>query len=157
MTQDEFRALFSGGHLGDKLDFRKRLNDVADFLWKGMSVEEITDDKTLTAEDSNKVFLVGTNGKTITLPATAAGLKYTFINSGADDAVAITLSPQSVDAIMGTIPNAEGDSISGGTDGKDFVNTQGTANKGDRITIIADGSEGWYITEGVGIWASESE
>ena len=157
MTQDQFRAKFYGGHIGDVLDFKKRLNDIADFLWGQVSVETITADKTLDSEDSNKKFLVGTDGLTITLPATAAGLKYTFINSGADGGVAITLSPQAGDAIYGSIANSAGDSVSGGSDGKDIVNTKSTANKGDRITIVADGSAGWYITEGVGIWASESE
>jgi hypothetical protein len=119
-------------------------------------VETVTADKILTAADSGKVFLIGTDGLTITLPATALGLKYTFINSGADGNVAITLSPATGDGIYGSIPNSAADSVSSGTDGKDFINTKGTANKGDRITIVADGSAGWYIVSGVGIWASES-
>lgn len=118
-------------------------------------IEEISDNITLDADDSGKVFLVGTNAKVITLPATAEGLIYTFINSGADGNNDITLSPNANDAIYGTIPNSTADSVSGGADDKDFVNTKNTANKGDRITIVGDGDGGWYIASGVGIWASE--
>lgn len=155
MTQQELRDRFSGGHIGDVLDYKKRLNEVADFLFGGLSVEAITANKTLTASDTNKVFLVGTDALTITLPATALGMKYTFINSGADGAVAITISPNANDKIMGSIANAAADSVSGGVDNKDIVNTKATANKGDRITLMADGADGWYIVDGVGIWASE--
>ena len=155
MTEQEFRNKFTSGHLGDKLDYKARLNRVADYMYRAVSVETISDDKTLDEEDSNKIFLVGTDAKTITLPATEEGLKYTFINSGADGNNTITLSPQTGDAIYGSIANSAGDSVSGGADGKDLVNTKSTANKGDRITIVADGSAGWYIVEGVGIWASE--
>jgi len=156
MTEQEFRNKFTAGHMGDKLDYKERLNRVADYLYRGVSVETISDDKTLTEEDSNKIFLVGTDAKTITLPATEEGLKYTFVNAGADGGVALTLSPQADDAIYGSIANSAADSVSGGADGMDIVNTKTTANKGDRITLVADGAGGWYIVEGVGIWASET-
>ena len=115
-------------------------------------VETITAAKTLDAEDSGKVFLVGTDALTITLPATKSGLTYTFINTGADGAVLITVSPNASDAIDGTIANAAADSVCTGTDDGDLTNTKATANKGDRVTLVGDGSAGWYIVEGVGIW-----
>lgn len=130
------------------------ISDITNYGKKRV-VEEITDDVTLDADDSGKVFLVGTDAKTITLPATAEGLIYTFINSGADGNNDITLSPDADDAIYGTIPNSTADSVSDGADNKDFVNTKSTANNGDRITIVGDGDGGWYIVSGVGIWASE--
>jgi len=114
--------------------------------------EAITAAKTLTAADSGKVFLVGTDALTVTLPSTSAGLTYTFINTGADGAVLITVSPAAADAIFGTIANAAADSVCTGSDNGDLTNTKATANKGDRVTIVGDGSAGWYITEGVGIW-----
>lgn len=119
-------------------------------------VVEITADKTLSYENSGNVFLIGTDALTVTLPATKKGVCYTFINSGADGNNLITLSPDEDDAIFGTIANAAADSVSGGADDKDIVNTKETANKGDRITLVGDGVDGWYITEGVGIWASEA-
>lgn len=121
-----------------------------------VGVEEITVDATLEAQDSGKVFLVGTDALTITLPATSAGLTYTFINSGADGNNIITISPAAADAIFGTVANAAADSVSGGVDDKDIINTKATANKGDRITLVADGVDGWFIADGIGIWASEA-
>ena len=119
-------------------------------------VVEITADTTLTYEESGDTFLIGTDALTITLPATKAGVEYTFINSGADGNNIITISPNASDAIIGTIANAAADSVSGGVDDKDIINTKATANKGDRITLVGDGVAGWYIKEGVGIWASEA-
>lgn len=119
-------------------------------------VKEITADTTLILEDSGTVYLVGTDALTITLPATKKGAKYTFINSGADGNNLITISPNSDDAIFGTVANASADSVASGVDDKDIVNTKASANKGDRITLIGDGDAGWYIVDGVGIWASEA-
>ena len=116
----------------------------------------ITASTTLDASSSGQDILVGTDALTITLPAAStAGLRYTFINTGADNAVALTLSPAATDAIIGTIANAAADSVSSGVVNKDIVNTKATANKGDRISLISDGGTSWYIIGGVGIWASE--
>ena len=101
------------------------------------------------------------------MPATSLGVAYTFVNSGADAAVALTISPNAADAIFGSLSasagaNADATTADGliskasGADDKDWVNTKATANKGDRCTIVGDGSGGWYIIDGVGIWASEA-
>lgn len=123
---------------------------------QGALIQEITADTTLGLGDSGTVYLVGTDALTVTLPATKKGAKFTFINSGADGNNLITISPNEDDAIIGTIANASADSVSGGVADKDIINTKATANKGDRITLIGDGVDGWYIVEGVGIWASEA-
>lgn len=122
---------------------------------KGLVVE-LTASTTLTREDSGTTFLIGTDALAMTLPATFAGAKFTFINSGADGNNIITISPNANDAIFGTVANSAADSVSGGVDDKDIINTKATANKGDRITIVGDGVDGWYIVDGVGIWASEA-
>jgi hypothetical protein len=119
-------------------------------------VVEITANKTISLDESGKIFLVGTDALTITLPATKKGAKYTFINSGADGNNLITISPNANDAIFGTIANAAADSVASGVADKDIVNTKATSNKGDRITLVGDGVDGWYIVEGVGIWASQA-
>ena len=119
-------------------------------------VQVIVADTTLTNTDSGTNYLVGTDALVITLPATKKGVEFTVINSGADGNNIITISPVAGDAIIGSIANAAADSVSGGVDGKDIINTKSTANKGDRITLIGDGDSGWYIVEGVGIWASEA-
>ena len=113
------------------------------------------------------MFLVGTDALTITLPATKAGVKYTFVNSGAAGNNIITISPNASDAIKGNLNSSVGANadattadglvaISGGADDKDWINTKATSNVGDRVTIVGDGSDGWWIVDGCGIWVSES-
>ena len=117
--------------------------------WSDNYVETVTASQTLSYNDSGKVFLVGTDALTVTLPATRAGVRFTFVNSGDDDAVLITVSPNASDKIMGTIAAV---SATASDDG-DLTNTKSGANKGDWCTIVGDGNEGWYIIGGDGVWA----
>jgi len=117
--------------------------------WNDNYVETVTASQTLSYNDSGKVFLVGTDALTITLPATRAGVRFTFVNSGDDDGVLITVSPNANDKIMGTIAAV---SMTASDDG-DLTNTKSGANKGDWCTIVGDGSDGWYIIGGDGVWA----
>ena len=117
--------------------------------WTENYVETVTASTTLSYGDSGKVFLVGTDALVITLPATKAGTRYTFVNSGDDDAVLITVSPNASDKIIGTIAAV---SMTASDDG-DLTNTKSGANKGDWVTIVGDGSDGWYIVGGDGVWA----
>lgn len=116
--------------------------------------EIIIANKTLRVEESGKTIYVATDALVITLPPVVVGAEYTFINSGADGNNIITISPAAADAIFGTIANAAADVVSGAVDDKDWINTKATANNGDRCTLIG-GVGGWFIKEGVGIWASE--
>jgi len=135
--------------------------------WHGSNIETITADKTLSYNDSGTVYLVGTDGLTITLPATKAGVTFSFINSGADGNNIITISPNANDKIQGSVvtsttPQADTAVANGnvvlitGADDKDLINTKATANLGDNVTLIGDGADGWWITKGVGVWAEES-
>ena len=117
--------------------------------WAEGYVETITESQTLSYADSGKVFLVGTDELTITLPPTQAGVRYTFVNSGDDDAVLITVDPDDSDAIIGTIAAVSMSASDGGA----LTNTKSGANKGDWATIVGDGSDGWYIIGGDGVWA----
>lgn len=119
----------------------------------------LTDDYTIREDQSGYIFLIGTDAKTITLPACATvgnGFFFTVINIGADGNNIVTLSPNAADGIEGEIANAAADSHPTGVNGKDLVNTKATAIKGDRVTLVSDGSGDWYVIEGVGIWASEA-
>lgn len=107
--------------------------------------EVIADDRTLTYEDSGKVFFVGTDAKAVTLPATKEGIEYTFINSGADGAVLITISPNASDAIHYVTS----------VDDKDLLNTKVSAIEGDMVTIVGDGDAGWWVTAIKGTWAKQ--
>lgn len=117
--------------------------------WSDNYVETITASVTLSYSDSGKIFLVGTDALTITLPATKAGVRYTFVNSGDDGDVLITVSPNASDKIMGTIAAVSMTA----SDGGNLTNTKADANKGDWATIVGDGSDGWYIIGGDGVWA----
>jgi hypothetical protein len=118
-----------------------------------------TDNTTLTVTDSGKTYNIATDAKTFTLPAITEGnlgMSYTFRNTGADGAVALTISPNAVDGICGTIANAAADSVASGVVDKNLVNTKATANNMDYVTITAVALTKWAITGGVGIWASEA-
>jgi hypothetical protein len=123
--------------------------------WNENYVQSITASTTLTAGDSGKVFTVATDALVITLPACAAGLKLTFVNTGADGNNIITLSPASTDGIWGTITLAGSVVDLGGVANKDLINTKGTAIKGDAVTLVSDGTD-WYVTASTGIWAAEA-
>jgi len=123
----------------------------------------LTDDYTCLAEDSGTIFLIGTDAKTVTLPATLEGLEYTFVNIGAAGNNIITISPNASDKIQGNLASSVGKNadattadglvdICAGSDDGDLVNTKATANVGDRVTLVADGSAGWWVSGGVGIW-----
>lgn len=105
--------------------------------------------------DSGCIITTATDNAVITLPDAAAGNKgcvVTVVNTGADDAAKVSISPHSSDKIYGTVAAV---SSAAGTD-KDWINTKSGANKGDYTTLFCDGSTGWYIIGGVGVWASEA-
>jgi len=123
-----------------------------------------TDDYTVLEEESGAIFAMGTDAKTFTLPATKRGLVYTFINIGAAGNNILTISPNASDKIQGNVAASDGANadattadglvdVCAGSDDGDLVNTKATANPGDRVTLVGDGSAGWWIIEGVGDWA----
>ncbi len=105
-------------------------------------------DYTVLVGDSGKTFAIATDGKKFTLPATQSGLRFTFVNTGADGNNIITISPDAADAISGG-------GLGAGVDDKDLINTKATAKKYDYVTLVGDGAAGWIIEELVGVWAKE--
>ena len=168
--KQNYQKNFDGAY-SNVLPVKGTIGDLAEYIYDYIlkrNVETVSDNKTLTEDDSHKVFIGNTVAKTITLSdvATAGKCEFTFINGGADGGVALTVSPNADDAIFGSLPASAGGnadattadglvSKSGGVDDKDWVNTKATANKGDWCKLISDGSTGWFIVGGVGIWASE--
>lgn len=119
-------------------------------------IEVVTDNKTLTAADSGKIFLIATDAKTITLPATVAGLEFTFINSGAAGNNIITVAPVAADGIAGTVTLAASVVVLDGTVNKALVNTKATSKTGDTAKILGTGVTGtkaYLLTSSTGIWA----
>jgi len=116
--------------------------------WAGWTCETVSDNKTLDVQDTGKAFFVDTDAKTITLPATTTGLKCAIVNVGAYGAVAVNISPNANDKIMG--PDIAG------TDNKDLINTKATAQRGDFV-ILQDGHADGYQAEAMkGTWATEA-
>lgn len=103
---------------------------------------------TAAEADVGQVTSIDTDGVVITLPATVVGMVFEFVNAGADGAVGFSVSPSALDKIMGCGLTS--------ADNKDLINTKATAKKGDRVVLVADGVNGWYLLEMIGTWAREA-
>lgn len=111
--------------------------------------ETISADKTLDAEDSGKLFWVDTDGKVITLPAIATGLDGCMVvNGGSYGTVAVALSPNASDMILG--PDITG------ADNKDLINTKATAQRGDFVIFGGNDADGYSVQGIRGTWAREA-
>jgi len=120
---------------------------------------------TLTAAESGGVIFQATSHGTpgnvvINLPATVAGLLYSFLFVGTPEQ-GFHISPNSADKIAGSIIDvANGNVVTAansgaGADNKDLILDTGS-KVGDRVTLLGDGSAGWTIVSGLGSWAFES-
>mgnify|MGYP006969418772 CR=1 FL=1 len=107
-------------------------------------VEEKGADFTLTAQDSGKTFIITAADVVATLPATEAGLRYEFVVETASATTGFSVSP------------AADDNINDGTDNKDLINSAATDAKGDAVTVVGDGSRGWFTVAQIGTWAAEA-
>lgn len=129
-------------------DMIEVLSIADDGVLGGLTYEAVADNLTLDAQDVGKLLAVTVDAKAITLPATAAGLRYVIVNgSAATGTCIVTVSPNALDKIMG--PDLAGE------DNKDWINTKATAVPGDYVILQADGAAGWYIVGQKGIWVSE--
>lgn len=107
----------------------------------------------VTADDSDKVFLIAAADLVATLPAagaTAKGTRLRFIVEAAalSAGTGFSISPAAADAIAG-----------GGTtavDDKDLINSGVSDADGDTVQLVCDGVRGWYITDKIGTWAKQA-
>lgn len=104
---------------------------------------------TVTREDSGAIFYATAADVVFTLPATEAGLEFTFIVGVASGATGVAISPAAVDKLTGR-------GIATPADDKDLINTGATDVVGDSVTIRGDGVDGWYVVDSEGIWAREA-
>lgn len=104
-------------------------------------------DYTVLATESGTVFLAGAVDLKFTLPATQAGLRYTFITHTVSATTGLQISPAAADAIMGAGLTS--------VDDKDLINTAATDAEGDSVTLVGDGVDGWWIESINGTWAKE--
>lgn len=125
----------------------------------GRIAVDVTENKTLAITDQGVVQNVKTDAITITLPSTVVGYRYVIRNggdnasgtptgAGADESMAVTVSPAALDLIAGMQVTA--------ADDKDFVNTKATAKVGDELELLGNGTTGWNVTGVKGIWAKEA-
>jgi hypothetical protein len=132
--------------------------DVWDAKSMGGEFETVTANRTLTAADHGKVFFCATNAVVFTLPSTAAGLKFTFIMTGARTSPIVSISPQAADGISGTF-NMSTVVVDAGVVDKDIQNTAATHEPGDMVTLLGTGTAGtaaWIVVASTGVWAAES-
>ena len=69
-------------------------------------------------------------------------------NGGAYGAVAVTISPQAADMILG--PDITG------ADDKDLINTKATARRGDFVVLGGNDADGYSVQALRGTWARQA-
>lgn len=111
-----------------------------------------TDNVTLTTTHCGGVRAIATDEKVYSLPATAAGCRFTFINAAAANNVLLAIDPTTNDQIFGSCDAV----VIAGATGEKLQNTKLTSKRGDSVTLIGDGADGWYITSCTGVWAEET-
>jgi len=116
----------------------------------------LTDDYAILSSDNGKTFMIATDAKVISLPATIADFEVTIINSGAAGNNIVTVSPVAADGIAGTITLAATIVTRVGTVDVDLVNTKASATFGNSVKLKGTGVTGtgaWFILSSTGIWA----
>ncbi len=114
----------------------------------GDETEIVAATNVITAAESGKTFFLNNATEFVsTLPAPAAGLKFTFIVTGAPSGASYTVvTASSSNIILGNIVTSQdaggsGDSETSGGDTITFVDGQAVA--GDRVDVVCDGTN-WF-------------
>lgn len=115
----------------------------------GTSVLHETANNTLDSDlDFGYIHTSVLDGIVYTLPSTVVANVYTIMNMAEDGMAAVNISPAAADKIMGIgITSA---------DNKDLINTKATAKRGDFVTLVGDGVDGWKVVAARGTWAREA-
>ncbi len=137
------------GFVFDKVDHQFKYNDAGTIRSFGaisqFSADTLTAGDTLTAADSGKVIWLGAaGGGVVNLPALAAGLKFTFINTVEATSAWTIVSADAANVIRGHIyeqSGGVGDTELSGGDTITFV--ANTSNVGDSVDLFCDGTN-WY-------------
>jgi hypothetical protein len=121
----------------------------------GRTTLDVSANTTLAKDTHTGVVVnVVSDGKTITLPAAAAGVMFRVRNggaqitnapvgTGANYTVAVTIAPNGTDTIGGAGRAAANSNL---------VNTKATARVGDEVTLLGV-SGAWQIVSQIGTWA----
>lgn len=119
----------------------------------------VTENKTLDADQVGFVQNVIADGLTITLPTVGPGLNYTVRNggvpktnapagTGSDGSAVINLSPAAADKIQGGVTGTA-------TANKDLINTKATSRVGDEVSLVGGATTAWSVTGISGVWTRE--
>jgi hypothetical protein len=115
---------------------------------------DVTGNKTLAKDaDAGVVQNVAADGKTVTLPAAAAGLVFIVRNAG--DPTGLPAGAGSNGTVLVTIAPNGTDTIGGAgrtTANSNLVNTKATSVVGDEVTLLGI-SGAWTIINKIGTWA----
>lgn len=149
---NDLKLLTNGMSIAGNSLFADKITYSDQLVHGAVTTETITGNKTLDVEDTGKIFLCATDGVNFTLRSMTqtdmgCGYTVTLVNTGADGVVDIKVTPATGDKIMGIGLTA--------ADEKHVINTQGTAKKGDYVTLMADGTLGYYVVASAGTWTRE--
>ena len=104
-------------------------------------------DKTVDAADDGLIVYVTVDTKWVMLLATVLGYKITVVNGAGLGVAGIVVDFNAADKSLG------GCSLAAGGDGAAITNTKATAQRGDFLQFIGDGTLGWNVVGKRGIWA----
>lgn len=107
------------------------------------NIETVTEDFTLTEADSGKTFIINATDLVATLPATQAGLVFTFYVATASAVTGFSISPQAADKFI----------LGAKADDEDLVNTAASDAPGNSVIVMGDGANGWLVLNAEGTWA----
>ena len=103
-------------------------------------------DKTVDAADDGLIVYVTVDTKWVMLLATVLGYKITVVNGAGLGVAGIVVDFNAADKSLG------GCGLAAGGDGAAITNTKGTAQRGDFLQVIGDGTHGWNVVGKRGIW-----
>lgn len=128
----------------DKTGMKGQTRIEGTLLEQGLWFEVLTGNETLDADDVGKVLLIQASDATITLPATATGLKFLIVYDGPVNG-SLTVDPDNADEIMGVDLNmSAGDAL-------ELSNAQ----PGDLVELAYASADGYYVTKIAGSWTAE--
>lgn len=126
----------------------------------GRTAVDVTEAKTLAITDQGVVQVVKTDAIAVTLPATVVGYSFTIMNGGKVPTAGGPTGAGSNKSVLVEVAPVAADLIAGGqitaADDKSLLNTKATAEVGDEVTLVGNGTTGWNITGLRGTWAREA-
>ena len=110
------------------------------------ATKTVSSDTTLTAADSGKTILMGTNGVDITLPSAADGMIFTIIQTGDYATAVCKVTAQAGEYMAGVVTSADSNHGNTANGSSNIIATFGSATlAGDQLTLTTNGTL-WFVT-----------